>query len=447
MFANYENDTGVNGSMDPAATATAVVESARDGRFAEVEARFAAPLRAAVSAETLRVAWSVEIGKSGPVAAIGPPVRESADAELVRVRVPVTCDHGEFVVIMSFDDAGMMHGLRLAPATTARWTPPRYAAPKAVAEHEITVGSGPLAVPGTLSAPRVRRRARRPGVVLLGGGGPVDRDGTHGPNKPLKDLAWGLTARGVIVVRFDKVTHVHSAVAHAADFTMTDEYVPHALAAVRLLQRRPDVDPARIFVVGHSMGGKAAPRVAAAAERSVAGLVILAGDAQPMHQAAVRVARYLASINPDPAAQAAVESIARQAARVADPALSPSTPAADLPFGLPAWYCLDQRGYDPVRAAAAVEVPMLILQGGRDYQVTVEDDLARWRAGLAHRADVTFRVYTADNHLFFPGTGQATPAEYEPPQHVDPAVIADIAEWLNAGRGWFRRPSRHGRPQ
>jgi hypothetical protein len=82
---------------------------------------------------------------------------------------------------------------------------------------------------------------------------------------------------------------------------------------------------------------------------------------------------------------------------------------------------------------------MLILQGGRDYQVTVEDDLSRWKAGLAHRPEVTIRVYEADNHLFFPGTGPSTPAEYEPAQHVDPAVIADIAEWLAPGQGKVAR--------
>ncbi|MEU4678180.1 hypothetical protein [Micromonospora sp. NPDC023737] len=73
---------------------------------------------------------------------------------------------------------------------------------------------------------------------------------------------------------------------------------------------------------------------------------------------------------------------------------------------------------------------MLILRGGRDYQVTVRADLSRWRAGLAHRPDVTIRVYDADNHLFFPGSGPSTPAECEAPQHVDPVVVADVAAWL-----------------
>ncbi|WP_067126914.1 alpha/beta hydrolase family protein [Microtetraspora malaysiensis] len=423
---------------DHEAAARAVVELARDERFGDLEALFAPPLRAQVSAEAVRTAWASETGRTGPVSAVGTPVSEPIHSGLVRVSVPVTCERGGLTMVMALDETGLIHGLRLAPPGTAAWTPPPYADQETFDEHEVTLGAGPLAVPGTLSLPRGHEP--RPGVVLLAGGGPFDRDATSGPNKPLKDLAWGLASRGVAVLRFDKVTHVHGAqVADTPGFTMSEEYVPHAVAAVRLLQAQPRVDPGRVFVVGHSMGGKVAPRVAAA-EPSVAGLVILAGDAQPMHRAAVRVTRYLASL--DPGAEEFAELIARQAATVDSPGLSPSTPAAELPFGLPGAYWLDLRGYDPVAAAAALDRPMLILQGGRDYQVTVEDDLARWRAGLAHRADVTIRVHDADNHLFFPGAGPSTPAEYEAAHHVDAAVVADVAEWL-APRG---RPGGGGGP-
>jgi dienelactone hydrolase len=268
--------------------------------------------------------------------------------------------------------------------------------------------------------------------VLLAGSGPLDRDETIGRNKPFKDLAWGLATRGVAVLRFDKVTWAHgSEVAADRDFTMADEYVPDAVAAIRLLREHPAVDGDRVFVLGHSEGGTVAPRVAAA-EPSVAGLVILAGGAQPLHRAAVRQIRYLASLDPATAAasQPAIEAITSQARMVDSPDLSPSTPASELPFGIPAPYWLDLRGYDPAVAAAALGKPLLILQGGRDYQSTVADDLAGWEAGLAHRPDVTIRVYGPDNHLFFPGSGPSTPAEYEPAQHMDAAVVADIASWL-----------------
>ncbi|WP_336216259.1 alpha/beta hydrolase family protein [Nonomuraea sp. LPB2021202275-12-8] len=417
---------------DPAAIAVTIVELACKGSFAEIERFFAPPLRAVIDAEVLRAAWTAETGRRGPVSAIGEPVSEPAQAGLVRVSVPVVCERADLTVVVAVDHDGMLNDLRLA-AATAPWAPPPYADPTRFDEHDVTVGDGPLAVTGTVSLPH--GPGPRAGVVLLSGGGPFDRDATSGANKPLKDLAWGLACRGVAVLRFDKVTHTHSGqMANTAGFTMADEYVPHAVAAVRLLQREPGVDPGRVFVLGHSMGGKVAPRVAAA-EPSVAGLVIMAGDTQPMHEAAVRVVRYLAALDPSPAMEAFAKTITQQAAMVASPDLSPSTPAEALLFGWPAAFWLDLRGYDPVATAAALDKPMFILQGGRDYQVTVTDDLPGWRAGLAHSPDVTIRVYDADDHLFFPGTGPSTPADYEPAQHVDPAVVADIVEWLEHGHG------------
>jgi dienelactone hydrolase len=414
--------------------ARAVVEMARDGRFVEMELLFAPPLRAVASAETVRVAWSAEISKCGRVSTIGDPVSEQVKEGLIRVRVPVICEHGELTVLMSVDSQGKLQGLRLtAPQAAISWMPPVYANPKKFTERDVTVGSGPLATQGTLSLPH--GHGLRPGVVLLSGGGPFDRDGTSGLNKPLKDLAWGLVSRGVAVLRFDKVTYTHvQQVATLEDFTMKDEYVPSAVAAVRLLQQQPNVDATRVFLIGHSMGGKVAPRIAVA-EPSIAGLVILAGDTQPMQQSAIRVARYLAQLSPSPASQAALETIIRQAALVESAELSRSTPATELPFGFSGSYWLDLRSYDPVLQASKLDTPMLILQGERDYQVTVEDDLSRWREGLGHRSNVTIRIYKADNHLFFPGTGPSTPTEYDAAQHVDPRVINDISMWLKSRRG------------
>ena len=127
-----------------------------------------------------------------------------------------------------------------------------------------------------------------------------------------------------------------------------------------------------------------------------------------------------------------IERLAEQARLVDSPKLSESTPSDQLPFGVPATYWLDLRPHTPVAVAASLDCPILFLQGGRDYQVTVDDDLERWKTGLAGRPNVTFRLYPADKHLLFPGSGPSTPAEYEPAQHVDPTVVTGLVKWLTS---------------
>jgi hypothetical protein len=72
---------------------------------------------------------------------------------------------------------------------------------------------------------------------------------------------------------------------------------------------------------------------------------------------------------------------------------------------------------------------MLILQGERDFQVTMTD-FNLWKAGLAKNPAVVFKSYPALNHLFVAGTGKGSTAEYAKPGHVAPEVIEDIAAFV-----------------
>ena len=420
--------------MDPVQINATVLDAVRAGRFAEVSDLFTPSLRSMVSAAAIEASWLAATGRLGAITAVGTPVLEPPGPTGVVVKTLLTFESGQLTAIVAIGVDGGLAGIQLASADAAApnepWQPPAYTNPDTFDEQDVTIGSGPLAVPGTLSIPR--GSGPWPGVVLLAGSGPLDRDETVGRNKMFKDVAWGLASRGIAVVRFDKVTFAHrDRLADIDNFTVVDEYVHHAVAALDLLRAHPAIDAARVFIAGHSLGGTVAPRVAAT-DSAIAGLIILAGGAQPLHWAAVRQFRYLAALDPATAAaaQSTIERIAEQARMVDSPELSSDTPTTELPFGIPGAYWLDLRGYHPVTSAAALDRPMLILQGGRDYQVTVDDDLALWRAGLAGRPNVTIRVYDADNHMFVPGTGPSTPAEYEPVAHVDPTVISDIVAWL-----------------
>ncbi|APB00434.1 alpha/beta hydrolase [Nocardia seriolae] len=414
--------------LDSTTVATTVAELLREERFDELAKLFAPRLAAAVSADTVRVGWTGETAKIGAVRDIGPPVAGPAKDGLATVRVAVTCERGGLVVHLAVDADGALHGLRLAAPEESGWTPPDYAAPRLFTERDITLGAGGTAVGGTLTVPR--GRGPWPAVVLVASGA-VDRDLTTGPNKPFKDLAWGLAGKGVAVLRFDKLTHAHSGFESAPGFTMVEEYLPHARAAVELLSRVPGVDASRIHVVGHSGGGKAAPRIAAA-DPAVAGIAILAGDTVPLPRSILRALHHIAAVQPEEDVTEVLESTRRQVAATESPTLAPQTPTTGLLFNWPASYWLDLRDYDPVATAAALHRPILIVQGGRDYQVTADGDLPLWESGLAGLPDITVKVHPALDHLLFAGTGPSTPASYFEPQHVDSAVITDIADWLGA---------------
>ena len=103
-----------------------------------------------------------------------------------------------------------------------------------------------------------------PGVVMVAGSGPQDRDEKVGPNKPLRDLAWGLTARGIASLRYDKRTLVHRdrLMAAALEITVEEEVIADATAAVELLAGDQLIDAANVALVGHSLGATLAPVIA-----------------------------------------------------------------------------------------------------------------------------------------------------------------------------------------
>jgi pimeloyl-ACP methyl ester carboxylesterase len=180
------------------------------------------------------------------------------------------------------------------------------------------------------------------------------------------------------------------------------------------LRNLPGLDPQRIFVLGHSQGAMMAPRIAQRA--AVAGLLLLAAPARPLQDVYVQQLEFLGA-----------PSLDEERRKAADP-------AAHRLMGLPAGYWNDLRGYDPVAVAGTLSVPLLVLQGGRDYQVTSADDFARWHSAFDRDPRVVLKSYAALNHLFIAGEGPPSAADYQHAGQVSSEVIDDIARWVLAAR-------------
>ncbi|MDI6863441.1 MAG: DUF3887 domain-containing protein, partial [Pseudothermotoga sp.] len=162
-----------------------------------------------------------------------------------------------------FDQQEKIAGLQFLPYIEERaYMVPNYAKTDRFKEIECTVEDGRWKLPAILTLPE--GEGPFPAVVLVHGSGPNDRDETIGPNKPFKDIAWGLASRGIAVLRYDKRTKVYpEECARMVDtFTINDETVDDAVNALNLLKKFEKIDEKAIFVLGHSLGATMAPRIA-----------------------------------------------------------------------------------------------------------------------------------------------------------------------------------------
>ncbi len=357
-------------------------------------------------------------------------VEQSAPYEIVFITVEFSFVTLEAKVV--FDRSEAIAGYFFVPkARPAEFKPAAYVNRDSFREVEVVIGSGEWALPGTLTLPK--GAGPFPALVLVHGSGPNDRDETIGPNKPFCDLAWGLASRGVAVLRYEKRTKAHS---HRytdkkllKTLTAKEETVDDAVAAVALLRMRTEINPKKLFVLGHSLGGMLVPRIGAA-EPGISGFIIMAGTTRPIEDLILEQMTYIYSLDGQmtPEKQAKLDEFKAQAAKVKALKLT-DVSSDELLFGVPPEYWLDLRRYDPAAAARRLRQPILILQGGRDYQVTLTD-FDNWKRVLSGRPNIEFKLYPKANHLFIEGEGKSSPEEYGRPSHVAEVVVGDIALWI-----------------
>ncbi|OLP17639.1 hypothetical protein BST81_15050 [Leptolyngbya sp. 'hensonii'] len=397
----------------------------RQGKFEAATQIFAFPMKQALSAEQLQAVWENLIREEGPLQQVN-VVRREPMAGNEAVLVTLEFRKGSRNVRIILDPQQQIAGLFFTESLA--YQPPSYVRMDSLTEQAIQVGSGKLALPATLTLPK--GDGPFPVIVLVHGSGPQDRDETIGPNKPFRDLALGLASQGIAVLRYDKRTRIHPQ-SFTSQFTIQDETVEDAIAAVTLLRRTPRINGKKIFVLGHSLGGMMIPRIGSL-DPKIAGLVILAGPTRPFEDLFLDQVLYLAKLDGTVSPEEAQlqDEIKQQVRLIKSPRLSQSLPTA-LILGAPASYWLDLRRYKPAEVAARLQQPLLILQGERDYQVTLTD-FQGWQKALADKPRVTLKRYPGLNHLFIQGEGLSRPEEYQIPGHVDQSVIEDIATWIKA---------------
>jgi len=403
-------------AQDPVATARKALDLMLAEKYAEMMPLFTPEMKKDSPPESL-AKLGAQFKASGPAAQPGDPQVTKAGPNTIAV-FPVKFGPQIINFRMVVNGAGLIMGMFALPGGVD-WQRPAYSKPNTFTERQVTVGEGEFKLPGTLTVPN--GSGPFAAVVLVHGSGPNDRDETVGGTKMFKDLAEGLASRGIVVLRYEKRTKQYqSRLSGVKHLTVADETVDDAAKAAALLRTQKEVDGTKVYVVGHSLGGYVAPRIADE-DGKLAGLVLMAANVRPVEDLVVDQVQAVGGN------AGAVENAKTFQAKVKK--LEHGDEDGPAVGGVPPAYWIDLKGYNPAEHAKRLGIPMLILQGERDYQVTMKE-FALWKAAVGSAKGVTMKSYPALNHLFVAGEGTSLPAEYAKPGHVDAAVVEDVVGFV-----------------
>jgi uncharacterized protein len=413
---------------DPGATAKKALDLMLAGKYRELSEMFTPDGQKVYTVDTLTRLNGQTKGYGTP-SNIGAPAVTRPGPNFV-VTIPVSFATQNINFTIAVNPEGQVAIFLLRPGETA-WQRAAYVKPDSFHERTVVVGDGDWKLPGTLSVPV--GSGPFPAVVLVHDSGPHDRDETVFGTKPFRDLAEGLASRGVVVLRYEKRSRQYAAkMANRPKVTVRDETQDDALKALALVRSQPEVNPQKVYLLGFGLSGYLAPRMAQE-DGKLAGIIVVEGNARPLEDVMVDQAANLlanrppqASPNGENVEAKELELVKGNAKKVK--ALEPADSDSPPIMGMTAAFILDLRGYDPIAVAKSIPTRLLILQGERDFEITMKD-FNLWKSGLAGRKDTAFHSYPALNHLLVAGQGKSTEAEYRKPGHVAPEIVDDIAKW------------------
>lgn len=301
--------------------------------------------------------------------------------------------------------------------------------------ENIVVGEGTkYPLKGILTLPE-DRQTQVPAVVFVHGSGSSNMDEKVGKLTPFKDLAEGLAQLGIASVRYDKRSFAHPfKILREKIITVKEETIEDAIRATELLKRDSRIDKDNIFIAGHSMGGMLAPRIDAEGG-NYKGLILMAGSPRRLeeimldqNEAVMRSGKGLL--------QWFVKTQVAKISAMFEGMYELSDEEAKkkkVGNGTTLYYFKEMGEHQSSNYLLKLEKPILIMQGEKDFQATLENDFAAYKELLNDKKNVTFKVYENLNHLFVPsvyGNIMKAMKEYKVEQHIGKNVIKDLADWI-----------------
>lgn len=395
-------------------------------KFDSAHLYFADSERAKITPDNLKDLWKNVKSRLGNVEYLD-AVQSKAQGEFFAVTLQGKFERDVQNFVLLFNKTEKIAALYM-PANAVAYTKPFYVDTALYTEKSVYLQSPGHQLAAIITTPK--KTTNFPIVVLVHGSGPADMDGTVGPNKPLKDIATGLASKGIASIRYVKRTVIYPAEFGKA-FTVKEEVLDDAVAAVALAKTVVGADTKNIFVLGHSLGGMLAPRIATLTP-DIKGIILAAAPARKLTDIIIEQNKYVVAKAKD--TTAATQKLLADALKTIEVTkltkLGTTIKPDSVLLGLPASYWVDLNTYNQLNTAKALTKKILVVQGGNDFQIS-ETDFDLWKSTLTGKPGVAFKFYPEINHLLSPQVEKGTSVQYQKMANVAEKVIIDIADFIN----------------
>jgi pimeloyl-ACP methyl ester carboxylesterase len=312
---------------------------------------------------------------------------------------------------------------------------PRFIKTQGALVRELTFTSDGNLLAGTLQLPQAA--GPHPAALLISGSGPIDRNSNTRRLKidAMRQLATRLDQAGIASFRFDK----RGIGASSGDYYTASllDNVSDAAAALSALTVLPEVDARRVFVIGHSEGALIAAELAGS-QAPVAGVVLLAGVAQPGEAVLRWQAAQVSKTLPGPVTwllKVMRQDVLRAQSKRLEQIKASTRDVIRIQLArLNAKWFREFLAYDPSEALRRIEVPVLAVTGSKDIQVD-PDEVER--IGHLVGSDFSGHVIDSVTHLLRNEAGPPSLRTYKKQARrpVDRRVLDTVVNWITGQVG------------
>lgn len=410
------NTEGETGEADLTELSKELALQMVKGDFDQTHQLFSPLVKLQLTKNSLKNSWDTTVATLGDFKEIY-SVEQKTEGAYRNVFIVLKYDNNGLKLTFTYNDKGKIDGLWMNYASAGM----KLETTDVYAEQAIRIGEGgDYPVDGILTLPN--GATKPPVLILVPGSGTHDWDESigSGVNKPFRDIAHGLAEQGIATIRYQERLAAYPELA-SERVTIQLDSLDDVDAAIAFAAGCDQIDTGRIYVLGHSLGGMLAPKIAAD-HKEVKGILCLAGSPRKLEDIVIDQQELFG--NGD---KKVMDEVRKQAKEVKG--LTEES-AGDY-LGMPASYWYGLNLINTPEILKTLKVPMFIAQGSADLQVYADKDYTAWQELLKDRKDVTFKLYDNLNHLFMESNGEKDLAEYLIPSTVNRLVIEDMAAWIN----------------